>query len=109
MTVGLGARGRPWLPGRAAALLDSGRDPGPPSLCEQKELALEHYEDTVSHYGRELGVRTARKHLGWYVETTARNPRDVKPWRQRLCREGDPEQVKAGLAVFFDQQLEAAA
>ena len=107
--IGRGACGRPWLPGRAAMLLESGRDPGSPSLAEQKALALEHYEDTLSHYGRELGVRTARKHLGWYVETAARSPHDVKPWRQRLCREGDPERVKDGLAAFFDRQLEAAA
>lgn len=107
--IGRGACGKPWLPGRAAAALESGRDPGPPSLLERKELALAHYEAAISHYGRDLGVRTARKHLGWYVETTAQQPRDVKAWRQRLCRETDPAQAKAQLATFFDRQLEAEA
>lgn len=107
--IGRGAYGRPWFPGQAAALLDTGRDPGEPSLDGQKHLAVEHYEDMLSHYGTALGVRIARKHLGWYVEHASQRKQDIKPWRARLCQDDNPKSVKAALSTFYDVQLEAAA
>jgi tRNA-dihydrouridine synthase B len=35
-------------------------------LQEQKQIILEHYEDMLSLYGIDSGVKNARKHLGWY-------------------------------------------
>lgn len=107
--IGRGAYGRPWFPGQAAALLNTGRDPGAPSLDERKELALMHYEEMLSHYGTALGVRIARKHLGWYVAHALRRAEDIKPWRARLCQSDDPTRVRASLGEFYDDRLEAAA
>src|ERR1700680_265179 len=67
--IGRGAYGAPWLPGRVAAYLASGRMPSPPPLGEQGRIAREHVEGMLSHYGTSLGLRNARKHIGWYLET----------------------------------------
>jgi tRNA-dihydrouridine synthase B len=62
--VGRGAQGRPWhigwLAGHAA-----------PSQPEIAGLVVEHYEAMLELYGREAGLRHARKHLGWYLDRFA--------------------------------------
>jgi tRNA-dihydrouridine synthase B len=66
--IGRGACGRPWFPGQAAAFLrDGGRLPDP-APAARLAIVLEHYRGLLSAYGREHGVRVARKHLAWYLE-----------------------------------------
>jgi tRNA-dihydrouridine synthase len=59
--VGRGAQGRPWhigwLAGHAA-----------PQSGEIIAIVIEHYEAMLDFYGREAGLRHARKHLGWYMD-----------------------------------------
>ncbi len=107
--VGRGAYGAPWLPGRIAKFLASGRDPGSPSLIEQAHIAHEHVEAMLSHYGTSLGLRNARKHIGWYLETSGRAGEIVKAWRRRLCTDESAPRVLDGLAQFYDETAEAAA
>ncbi len=66
--LGRGAQGRPWLPGQIAANL-AGR-PIPPAPCGTAlaDLVIEHHQAMLSHYGRDLGLRCARKHLRWYLD-----------------------------------------
>ncbi|HXF52503.1 MAG TPA: tRNA-dihydrouridine synthase, partial [Hyphomicrobiaceae bacterium] len=99
--IGRGACGAPWLPGRIAVALATGRDPGAPSMNEQAQIAIEHYEAMLVHYGRELGVRNARKHIAAYLDLSGRPPEAAKAWRSRLCRADDPAEVLAGLAAFY--------
>jgi nifR3 family TIM-barrel protein len=107
--VGRGAYGAPWLPARIAAFLASGRDPGAPPLGGQARIAREHVEAMLSHYGSELGLRNARKHIGWYLEKSGRARELVKSWRRRLCTDGSAARVLQGLAEFYDEAEEAAA
>jgi tRNA-dihydrouridine synthase B len=107
--VGRGAYGAPWLPGRIAAFLARGTQPAPPSLAEQASIAGEHVEAMLIHYGAELGLRNARKHVGWYLETSGRAADTVKAWRRQLCTESSPARVLQGLAAFYDETQEAAA
>ncbi|MHA7772862.1 tRNA dihydrouridine synthase DusB [Roseibium sp. M-1] len=66
--IGRGAYGRPWLPGQVGHFLATGERLTAPLGSELAELAAEHYEAMLSHYGVEAGLRIARKHLGWYLE-----------------------------------------
>src|SRR6202163_3211463 len=60
--IGRGAYGRPWFPSQVIHYLRTGaRKPDPP-LARQLETVLEHYDAVLMHYGRETGVRMARKH-----------------------------------------------
>src|SRR5262245_48647285 len=66
--VGRGAQGRPWLPGQIARYLASGRHEEPPELATQYALIARLYEDMLSHHGLGIGLRHARKHLGWALD-----------------------------------------
>jgi tRNA-dihydrouridine synthase len=66
--VGRGARGRPWLLGQIAAVLSGRRPPEAPAGSALAELICGQYEAMLHLYGRDLGVRVARKHLGWYLD-----------------------------------------
>ncbi|MEQ8825717.1 MAG: tRNA dihydrouridine synthase DusB [Filomicrobium sp.] len=99
--VGRGAYGAPWQVGRIGAFLDSGQDQGEPDLSAQYDIAREHVEAMFAHYGEFLGVRNARKHIGWYLETAGVGASAVKSWRRRLCTEIVPFRVLDGLREFY--------
>jgi tRNA-dihydrouridine synthase len=102
--VGRGSYGRPWLPGQIAAGLATGRDPGPPQRSRLAEIVRGHYHSMLEHYGAELGVRNARKHLGWYLEHAYGMSEAMKRWRQRLCASDDAREVLAGIKEAFDRE-----
>lgn len=64
--IGRGAQGRPWVLSQISDEI-SGVTPRKYSLLELSDIMCEHYEAMLSFYGTPLGVKVARKHLGWYV------------------------------------------
>ncbi len=66
--IGRGAYGRPWLLAQVMHWWKTGGGLDDPGLDVQFETMMEHYEAMLSHYGRETGVKMARKHLGWYTK-----------------------------------------
>lgn len=72
--IGRGAQGRPWLLARVAGALRDAPAPEIPRGDALAGLVAEHYEAMLSFYGTELGVRVARKHLGWYMDHAATGP-----------------------------------
>ncbi len=104
--IGRGAYGAPWLPGRVAGVLSGEQDAGAPSLARQKSMARAHVEDMLAHYGEFVGLRNARKHIGWYLETSGAPLETVKGWRRRLCTEDTANRTLSGLDDFY---AEAAA
>ena len=86
-----------------------GPRPGPPPLDRQRDIALGHVEAMIEQDGASVGLRTARKHIGWYLASSGRPAATVKAWRRRLCTSEDAREVRAGLARFYDEALEAAA
>lgn len=112
--VGRGAYGQPWMPGRIAAALETGRDGGPPTAAQQCAIAVRHVEEMLALYGAFVGLRNARKHIGWYVATCGIGEARAKAWRRRLCTEESPSVVLAGLAELYreageEREMEAAA
>jgi tRNA-dihydrouridine synthase B len=65
--IGRAAQGRPWIFREIAHFLDTGTYLAPPLVSEVKRLLVEHLHDHYSLYGEFSGVRSARKHIGWYV------------------------------------------
>jgi tRNA-dihydrouridine synthase B len=64
--IGRAAQGRPWIFREIREFLTTGRTPAPPSAAEVRDIMLRHLENLYAFYGEHLGVRVARKHLGWY-------------------------------------------
>ena len=107
--IGRGAYGRPWIAGQIATALATGRDPGPPELGLQGEIALAHVDAMLSLYGEFLGLRNARKHIGWYLEASGKPAAIVKSWRARLCRSDEAKAVMMGLRDFYSTAKAIAA
>jgi tRNA-dihydrouridine synthase B len=66
--VGRGAQGAPWRPAQIAHDLFGRPAPHIPQGAALADMIVAHYEDMLVFYGTALGLRTARKHLGWYLE-----------------------------------------
>ncbi|MVW73501.1 tRNA dihydrouridine synthase DusB [Bordetella sp. 15P40C-2] len=66
--IGRAAQGNPWIFREIDHYLRTGETLAPPSYEELRDLLLEHLDDHYRFYGEHTGVRSARKHIGWYVE-----------------------------------------
>lgn len=69
--VGRGARGKPWLLAHIGHRLFDGVAPDIPQGAAFADMVRAHYDAMISFYGAVLGLRVARKHLGWYMDTCA--------------------------------------
>ena len=65
--VGRAAQGRPWIFREIGHFLATGEHLAPPLVAEVRRLLLEHLQDHYGLYGEASGVRSARKHIAWYV------------------------------------------
>ncbi|MFZ3142117.1 tRNA dihydrouridine synthase DusB [Polaromonas sp.] len=67
--IGRAAQGRPWIFRELTHFMATGTHLAPPLVADVKRLLLDHLLDHYALYGDFTGVRTARKHIGWYVKT----------------------------------------
>ena len=67
LMVGRAAMGRPWLFREIAHYLATGEPLAPPRVAEVREALLQHLQDHHALHGEFSGVRSARKHIGWYL------------------------------------------
>ena len=104
--VGRGAQGRPWFPGHLAQYLATGKRGVAPPLSEQLALVSALYGEMLALYGTEIGLRHARKHLGWALETAAESAGvsddALRAARGRVLTATDPAVVLRLLAEAFD-------
>ncbi|MFO1112024.1 MAG: tRNA dihydrouridine synthase DusB [Bradyrhizobium sp.] len=111
--VGRGAQGAPWLPGQIGRRLEGGTSEAAPPLAEQLKHVRALYEEICSHYGQRVGLRHARKHLGWALDTAAQCGRvraaKLKDWRQRILTSEEPAGVHRALGEAFDDFAWSAA
>jgi tRNA-dihydrouridine synthase B len=97
--VGRAAQGRPWIFREMAHFLATGTHLAPPLVAEVKRLLLDHLVDHYTLYGEFSGVRTARKHIGWYVKTLPGG----EPFRARMNALEDSQAQLDAVTYFFDE------
>lgn len=112
--VGRGAQGQPWLPGQIGRRLDGGLAEDAPSLAVQLAHVRALYDEICSLYGLRIGLKHARKHLGWALETAAATScapeASLKAWRQRILTSDEPDSVHRSLEdAYSDFAWSAAA
>jgi tRNA-dihydrouridine synthase B len=111
--IGRGAQGQPWLPGQIGRRIETGIVESTPSLAEQLGYVRALYDEVCAHYGLRIGLRHARKHLGWALEVAARYSvapaLTLKTWRQRILTSDDPHRVHRSLQDAFDDFAWSAA
>jgi tRNA-dihydrouridine synthase B len=101
--VGRGAQGAPWRLAQIAARLHGRPEPAIPQGMDLAAMIVAHYEEMLSFYGRELGLRCARKHLGWYLEEAG-----LDQARDAILTSTDPAQVIRLLHEAFAEAEVAA-
>ncbi len=107
--IGRGAYGRPWLPGAIAAFAATGAMPEAPAGERLAALLLGQYEEMIALYGPILGMRNARKHLAWTLETLEEGAVDPA-LRQAIMTETRPARVTQMLGrLIADAPLRRAA
>ena len=67
--LGRAAQGRPWIFREIEYFLETGKQLSAPSQENIKMIMLEHLENLYSLYGEYMGIRIARKHVGWYCQS----------------------------------------
>ncbi len=103
--IGRGAQGAPWLLAGIAAELYGTAAPEIPRGKALFDMVAGHYDAMLRFYGKDLGVRVARKHLGWYVDRAGTAP----GLRRALLTERDPAAVLARLPDALAQPQAVAA
>ena len=111
--VGRGAQGQPWLPGQIGRRLQGGVAESAPSLAQQLGYIRALYDEICGHYGLRIGLRHARKHLGWALDVASQCSRapaaTIKAWRQKILTSSDPAAVHRALQDAFDDFAWSAA
>ena len=111
--VGRGAQGQPWLPGQIGRRLETGIMETAPDLADQLGYIRALYDEVCGHYGLRIGLRHARKHLGWALEVAAKCSRapaiKLKTWRGKILTSEDPHRVHRSLEDAFDDFAWSAA
>ena len=101
LMIGRGAYGRPWLLGQVMHWWRTGERLPDPAMDEQYAVLVEHYRAMLAHYGEDVGVKVARKHLGWYTKGL---PASAE-FRNRVNFIDDPTQVLGELERFYEPFL----
>ncbi len=103
--VGRGTYGRPWFLRQVAGYLSTGEVPAEPALEVQHRILLEHYEAMLTHYGIDVGLRIARKHIAWYSKGL---PGSAE-FRAAVNGATTPAAVQALIDAFYQPQLDRHA
>ena len=108
--IGRGAYGRPWLPGFIAHYFAAGAYLDEPAGADLLALVLEHYDAMIDYYPDIVGVRCARKHLGWYMDgvlqASVSNSSELSNLRKVILTAEEPETVRIALREFFSVAAE---
>ncbi len=99
--IGRGSYGRPWFVAQACAHLKGIKTEEPP-LDAQRDIVLAHYDEILSLYGINNGVRVARKHIGWYSSGLEGGA----AFRFHVNKQSEPEPVRAAIIEFYDGLLQ---
>ncbi len=98
LMIGRAAQGRPWIFREIHHFLATGELLAPPLIAEVRRALLAHLQDHYALYGEHTGVRSARKHIGWYV----RQLPGGDAFRARMLTIEDSGQQLDAVATYFD-------
>ena len=98
--IGRAAQGRPWIFREIEYFLRTGKVLPPPEINEVRALMAQHLRAHYAFYGDYLGVRTARKHIGWYVQDLVGG----EAFRQQMNLLENCDAQLAAVDAFFESQ-----
>lgn len=103
--IGRAAQGRPWIFREIDHFLKTGQTLAAPGWLEMRDLLLEHLSDHYQFYGELTGLRTARKHIGWYVSGLP----EGKAFADHINRLESTEAQARAVNLWFSRQNDRSA
>ena len=104
--VGRAAQGRPWLPGQIGRYLAGGPRESAPPLAEQFSIIAALYDEMLAHHGLRIGLKHARKHLGWALDAAAATAGvamdTLRHWRSSVLTTECADDARSRLAEAYD-------
>jgi tRNA-dihydrouridine synthase B len=99
--IGRAAQGRPWIFREILHYLQQGENAAAPGTEEVNNILLKHLKNLYDFYGEVMGVRIARKHIGWYCKQHAGQLNDIDSFRQRINQVESAKVQLEQVAEFF--------
>lgn len=96
--VGRGAYGKPWFINQLDHYLNTNKIIAEPSIREKANIINQHLESMVEYYGEDVGIRMARKHLGWYSNSM----KNSAEFRMNVNKSSNSQELKKLLNRFFN-------
>lgn len=97
LLIGRGAQGRPWIFREILHFLETGKHLAEPPVYEVEQVLSEHLDALHRFYGETMGVRIARKHVGWYLQSHDED----KQFRKRFNAIDDAMAQKDSIQQYF--------
>lgn len=104
--IGRAAQGKPWIFREVVHYLNTGEHLPEPEMAEVQQILLSHLDALHTFYGDYLGVRVARKHVGWYLQHQTNGSADLYQQQRKIFNrlETDSEQRQA-IETFFREYV----
>ena len=99
--IGRAAQGRPWIFREINHYLATGGLLAPPPTEEVSNLMQQHLQNLYSFYGEYMGVRIARKHIGWYLKQQT----DTNVFRKQINKIEEAQQQLNDVVEFFQKLM----
>lgn len=99
--IGRSCYGKPWLINQINHQLAGDDNFEIPSIAQQQKIVLAHFEDMMEHYGEQVGVMLARKHIGWYSSGL----RNGAEFRAKVNTLKEVEEIKDHINSFYEGQI----
>jgi len=99
--VGRACYGKPWLIAQINAELKGAEKIIIPSIAEQKEIVMNHIKEMIDHYGEQVAIPLARKHIGWY----SAGLKDSAEFRAKINITSGAQNVFDEIARFYDLKI----
>jgi tRNA-dihydrouridine synthase B len=103
LLIGRAAQGQPWIFREIQHYLQTGQLLPAPQLHEVEAILMEHLAALHVFYGEVMGVRIARKHVGWYLATQP----GAREFRSHFNRLDDAQEQCANVRRFFSERHES--
>ncbi len=103
--IGRACYGKPWLISQISQQLDGRDDFVIPNIAEQKIIVLNHFDEMIEHYGEQVAVLLARKHIGWYSSGL----RNGAEFRAMVNTTQGAQNVVNEVEKFYNRQIEYLA
>jgi tRNA-dihydrouridine synthase B len=99
--IGRAVYGKPWLINQISSELKGEKAAAIPEISEQKKIVLNHFAEMIEHYGEQVAIPLARKHIGWYSSGL----KGSADFRAKINTTNGAQNVCDAIEKFYDSQL----